>query len=220
MPLRHQRREQHAAEAAHPRQFPDLGSGIVSVSVIWTTSPSRTSSKGGNSPSGRGNDAFNASSAAGLVGVNAARWAMSSTKRNTAVEKPPISRLELVRDGLEHRLHVRRRTGDHLQDVGGRGLPLQRLLGLVEQPRVLDGDHRLVARRSRPARFRCRRRCWRVCRPSRAVPIEIAVAQHAACTRRVACGSLVARAALVVGRGRCRPIGRKAAFFSDDRALM
>ena len=32
------------------------------------------------------------------------------------------------RDGLEHRLHVRWRSGDDLQDVGGRGLPLQRLL--------------------------------------------------------------------------------------------
>ena len=49
-----------------------------------------------------------------------------------------------ARDGIEHRLHVGRRTRDHLQDVGGRGLPLQRLLGLVEQPRVLDGDHGLV----------------------------------------------------------------------------
>ena len=35
-------------------------------------------------------------------------------------------------------------TGDHPQDVGGRGLPLQRLLGFVEQPRILDRDHRLV----------------------------------------------------------------------------
>ena len=32
------------------------------------------------------------------------------------------------RDGLEYRLHIVRRTGDHLQDVGCRGLPLQRLL--------------------------------------------------------------------------------------------
>ena len=33
---------------------------------------------------------------------------------------------------------------DHLQDLGRRRLPLQRLLGLVEHPRVLDRDHRLV----------------------------------------------------------------------------
>jgi hypothetical protein len=48
------------------------------------------------------------------------------------------------RDGLEYRLHVRGRAGDHLQDVGGRGLPLQRFSGLVEQPRIFDGDHGLV----------------------------------------------------------------------------
>ena len=48
------------------------------------------------------------------------------------------------RDGLEYRLHIRRRTGDDLQDFGGSGLPFQRLPGLVEQPRVLDGDHGLV----------------------------------------------------------------------------
>ena len=49
-----------------------------------------------------------------------------------------------ARDRLEHRLHVRRRAGDDLQDVGRGGLPLQRFLGLVEQPRVLDRDHGLV----------------------------------------------------------------------------
>ncbi|HEY4956276.1 MAG TPA: hypothetical protein VII31_00555, partial [Caldimonas sp.] len=42
------------------------------------------------------------------------------------------------RDGVEHRLHVRRRAGDDLEDVGGGGLALQRLLRLVEQPDVLE----------------------------------------------------------------------------------
>ena len=55
--------------------------------------------------------------------------------------KQPLGALD---NRLEYRLHVGRRTGDHLQDVGGRGLPLQRLLRLVEQPRVLDGDHGLI----------------------------------------------------------------------------
>ncbi|HVD83531.1 MAG TPA: hypothetical protein VNC42_04780, partial [Bradyrhizobium sp.] len=48
------------------------------------------------------------------------------------------------RNRLEYRLHVRRRAGDHLQDVGRGGLPLQRLPGLVEQPGVLNRNHRLV----------------------------------------------------------------------------
>ena len=47
-------------------------------------------------------------------------------------------------DGLEHRLRVRRRAGDDLEDIGGRRLPFQRLAGLIEQPRVLDGDRRLI----------------------------------------------------------------------------
>ena len=45
---------------------------------------------------------------------------------------------------VEHRLHIRGRTGDNLQNVGRRCLPLQRLLCLVEEPHILDGDHRLV----------------------------------------------------------------------------
>ena len=53
--------------------------------------------------------------------------------------------------GLEHRLQVAGRSGDDLQHLRRRGLLLQRLgklararLHLVEQPHVLDGDHRLV----------------------------------------------------------------------------
>ena len=71
---------------------------------------------------------------------------MPSTRLNTVVERASTSRLDLFSDRLEHGLHVRRRTGDHLQDVGGRRLPLQRLPGLVEQPRVFGRDHGLVGK--------------------------------------------------------------------------
>ena len=47
-------------------------------------------------------------------------------------------------NGLENGRCVGRRGGDDLQDLGGRGLALQRSLRLVEQPHVLDRDHRLV----------------------------------------------------------------------------
>ena len=54
-------------------------------------------------------------------------------------------------DGLEHRLHVGRRGGDHVEDVGAAGLVAQRFfqiarlgLHLIEQPRVVDRNHGLV----------------------------------------------------------------------------
>jgi len=52
--------------------------------------------------------------------------------------------LAAFEDLLEHRLGVGHRTADHAQDVGSGLLLFQRLLRLVEQPRVLDCDHRLV----------------------------------------------------------------------------
>ena len=54
-------------------------------------------------------------------------------------------------DGVEHRLHVRRRAADDAEHLGRCRLMLQRLaqfcvalLDFFEQPHVLDGDHRLV----------------------------------------------------------------------------
>src|SRR6516164_993868 len=46
--------------------------------------------------------------------------------------------------GVQHRLHVTRGIGNYAENVADRRLLLQRLLGLVEQPRVLDRDHCLV----------------------------------------------------------------------------
>ena len=60
-------------------------------------------------------------------------------------------RAALSSDGVEHRLQFAGRAADDLQDLAGRGLLLQRLgelararLQLLEQPHVLDRDHRLV----------------------------------------------------------------------------
>ena len=54
-------------------------------------------------------------------------------------------------DSIEHRLQLRRRAADDAQHLAGRGLVFERFLQLLrprllglEQPRVLDGDHRLV----------------------------------------------------------------------------
>ena len=53
-------------------------------------------------------------------------------------------------DGIEHRLHVRRRAADDAEHLGRGCLMLQRLaqfcvalLEFLEQPDVFDGDHRL-----------------------------------------------------------------------------
>ena len=50
----------------------------------------------------------------------------------------------IFRDSIQHRLDIRRRAGDDAKNLTRRGLLLQRLLELVEQPDILDGDHRLV----------------------------------------------------------------------------
>ena len=57
-------------------------------------------------------------------------------------------------DGVQHLIEVGRRGGDGTKHVGRGGLLLQRLaqlsvalLQLLEQPGVLDGDHRLVGER-------------------------------------------------------------------------
>ena len=47
---------------------------------------------------------------------------------------------------VKHRLNVRRRAGDDAQDFTRRRLLLQRLLEFLEQPHVLDGDHRLIGK--------------------------------------------------------------------------
>ncbi len=65
--------------------------------------------------------------------------------------------------GFEHRRKLARRAGDHLQHLGGRRLLFQRLgqIGralaqLVEQARVLYGDHCLGGEVFGPVRSACR----------------------------------------------------------------
>ena len=60
----------------------------------------------------------------------------------TDIARRPASRA--LGDDVEYRLHVGGRLADHLQHLRRGRLPRQRLLCLVEQPRVLDRDHGLV----------------------------------------------------------------------------
>ncbi len=53
------------------------------------------------------------------------------------------------RDSLEYRLHIGGRGGDHLQDFGRGGLPLQCLGCLAEQPLILVARQRQFAAQPR-----------------------------------------------------------------------
>jgi hypothetical protein len=66
----------------------------------------------------------------------------------------PAQSRRVLHEGVQHRLEIKRRAADDLQDLGGGGLLLQcltqlgvALLQLLEQAGVLDGDHRLVRER-------------------------------------------------------------------------
>ena len=71
-------------------------------------------------------------------------------RRPVAAQQPPCR----ADDDLGHRHHVVGRLADDAQDVGAGGLALQRGLGLVEQPRVVQRDHRLLRQAVRNASSR------------------------------------------------------------------
>ena len=47
---------------------------------------------------------------------------------------------------VEHRLEIKTRAANDLEHLGGGCLLLQRFAQLVEQPRILDGDHGLIGK--------------------------------------------------------------------------
>src|SRR5262249_3972702 len=51
--------------------------------------------------------------------------------------------VRLFQDRIEYRRKIAGRRIDHPQHLGSRRLPLQRLAGFGQQPRVLHGDHGL-----------------------------------------------------------------------------
>ena len=144
--LIHQRREQHAAEAARPR---DVQNGIgqcFSVGNLRDLAGLRHSKRreiGDGKREGR-LQYFIRLGSGRRERLEISDAVYETEHRAGEAADQPVG---VRRDRLEHRLYVRRRTGDYLQDISGRGLPLQRFSGLVEQPHILDGDHRLVGER-------------------------------------------------------------------------
>src|SRR5581483_8970428 len=90
-----QRREQHAAKAARTRDVEDFAGERFGIRKLRDlTIPGHW--KGTKLSSGLGNVDFRTSSASGVVGVKAIKWAMPSMKRNTVAEKPPTRLLARV----------------------------------------------------------------------------------------------------------------------------
>ena len=85
------------------------------------------------------------------AGARLHRRESPSTSGRRGPSAPPSSFEALFTIASKHRLGIRRRTADHPQDLPRRRLLLQRLgqlavprLELLEEPHVLDRDHRLV----------------------------------------------------------------------------
>jgi hypothetical protein len=63
---------------------------------------------------------------------------------NQCAVSGPAKAVRLLKDRVEHRRKIAGRAVDYLQDLRGRGLLLQCLACLGDQPRIFDRDHRLV----------------------------------------------------------------------------
>jgi len=76
-----------------------------------------------------------------MRGHGVARIAVVTENHSSCCAAEPDSRIQ---ESVEHGLQIEGRAANDLEHVGSRGLLLERLAQLVEQPRVLDGDNGLV----------------------------------------------------------------------------
>ena len=100
---------------------------------------------------GRRGSRLRASAYAGGALCSATARNASPSRRYKRAELGLANARRIRQHRLEYRLQLAGRAGDDAQHLRGRGLLLQRLaqiIGalpqLVKQPRVLDGDHRLL----------------------------------------------------------------------------
>ena len=141
----HQRRKQHAAIAAQAREFPVHWRHTVRLGIgklyRLAAADQQKRREFRQRPRER--------SPQGFV-RRGIRWGERPKVKRLANEPqhrgrvPTDQRVGAGRNRIEHRLYLGRRTGDDLEDVGGRGLPLERLVRFLEEPRVLNGDRRLI----------------------------------------------------------------------------
>ena len=102
--------------------------------------------RGGSTPEGGVRRRPEAELASACFGICGRRVVQCNGPKRISFAEPKRAEFGLtnascvLQHGIEHRLQLAGRARDHLQDLGGRSLLLQRFAQLVEQPRVLDGD--------------------------------------------------------------------------------
>ncbi len=156
--LAHQGREQHAAIAAGAR---DVARGRFELGVGQLRRGAVGHERKGREARERHRERGLQHAIAGRIGRRERgkmRRAVDIAQhcRGEAADQP----VGVGGDGVEHRLHVGRRGGHHLQDVGGRGLAFQRLPDLVEQACILDRDHGLIGKGLQQLHEVGRERAW------------------------------------------------------------
>ena len=77
------------------------------------------------------------------IAVGRSRAKKLAVEQKQAPERRAAQRVRLVQNCLEYRGEISGRRVDDAQNLGGRGLLLQRLARLGQQPRILDCDDRL-----------------------------------------------------------------------------
>ena len=150
--------------------------------------------------------------AVGARGVNKAVSIAQQHPRKIALENPHGGE----DDALKHRAGIGRRLADDAQDFGRRRLPLERLLRLVEEARILDGDHRLVAEGFRLGDF-LQAETVRFASAHGEKTDAVAVAQERKIERAIDV-ERVADGAFVLGKLDCRPVRQIQPFAREKRA--
>ncbi len=121
-----------------------------------------------------------------------------------------------LHDLFEHRRHIVRGLADDAQNVRTGGLPGQRHLGFVEQPRVLNGDHGLISKGLRQRNLITRIGLSLAARKDKQTK-ELALAQKRHVKRRIYAINLV-DSALMSGQVNFGPVRQMQDLLTADRA--
>ena len=130
----------------------------------------------------------------------------------------PHSRVRLFQHRVEHRRQIAGRGVDHLQHLSGRGLLLQRLALLGDQPRVLHRDHRLGGEVLQQRDLLVGERPHLLAVDRDAAEQRLVLAQRHA-EQRASAAKIDERAAIGSPRGNARSSARSAMWTSARRSM-